>query len=166
MKTIIKRIHCFLPVLFAIILSLQASGQQAAFNKAVFYKVMQNGDEDMVDKMLTLIQSTPGINKQAYSGALLMKKAGLVKGPANKLSAFKEGHSKLEEAIEKENSNAEWHLLRLIIQEHAPRLLNYHGDINNDAAIVHNAYKKLSPEVQSAVMDYRKHSDTLQPLQF
>lgn len=137
-----------------------------AFDKAAFYKVMENGNTDAVDKELKIIEAAPNINKEAYSGALLMKKAGLIKGASKKLSVFKGGHAKLESAIEKEKENAEWRFLRLIIQENAPKILNYKSDKKEDAAMIHGSFKKLSPEVQSAVMDYRKHSDTLQTLNF
>lgn len=144
----------------------QAKGPQQGFDKTAYYKVMENGNIDAIDKQLKIIETTSNINKEAYTGALLMKKADLVKGASKKLSVFKAGHQKLEAAMEKDNENAELHFLRLIIQEHAPKIVNYRSDIKKDAEIIHGSFKKLSPEVQSAVIDYRKHSDTLQSLNF
>ena len=146
-------------------LFIEAKAQQG-FDKAAFYKVMENGKLDAVEEQMRIIVSVAGINKDAYSGALIMKKAGLVKGPSKKLSVFKEGHKKLEAVIKADEANIEWHFLRLIIQEHAPKMLGYHDDIKKDAELVHTNFKKLSPEVQAAVLDYRKQSDTLQPLNF
>lgn len=137
-----------------------------AFDKAAFYKVMENGNADAVDRQLKIIETSTNINKGAYSGALLMKKAALIKGASKKLNVFKDGHTKLEAAIEKDKDNVEWRFLRLIIQENAPKILNYKSDKKEDAAIIQHSFKKLSPDVQSAVMDYRKHSDTLQTFIF
>ena len=157
------RIIC---LLFLLVPGLFIQARAQAFDKAVFYKVMENGNTDDVDKQLKIIEATPNINKEAYSGALLMKKAGLIKGASKKLNVFKTGRTKLEAAIEKEKDNGEWYFLRLIIQENAPKILNYKSDKKNDAALIQHSFKKLSPEVQSAVMDYRKHSDTLQTFIF
>ncbi|MFT3909585.1 MAG: hypothetical protein QM737_09180 [Ferruginibacter sp.] len=159
-KAIIYLVCCLTPLLF-----IEAKAQQA-FDKATFYKVMENGKIDAVEAQMKIILSASGINKDAYSGALLMKKAGLVKGPSKKLNVFKDGHKKLEAAIKADAGNIEWHFLRLIIQEHAPKILGYRDDIKKDAELVHTNFKKLSPEVQAAVLDYRKQSDTLQPLNF
>nr|AUN35607.1 hypothetical protein [uncultured bacterium] len=139
---------------------------QQGFDKAAYYKILENASIDAVEKQIKLIEAATGINKDAYIGALLMKKAGIVKGPSKKLNVFKDGNKRLEAAIKADQQNAEWRFLRLIIQEHAPKILGYRDDIKNDAAFVHMNFKKLSPEVQTAVLDYRKHSNTLQPLNF
>ncbi|MES1225617.1 MAG: hypothetical protein ABUT20_59610, partial [Bacteroidota bacterium] len=98
MKSIIKiNIICLLCCLTTG-LFIEAKAQQV-FDKAVFYKVMENGKLDAVEEQMKIILSAQDINKDAYSGALIMKKAGLVKGPSKKLSVFKEGHKKLEAVI-------------------------------------------------------------------
>lgn len=164
MKKIIKASIIYL--LFFLMTGLFIQAKSQGFDKVTYYKVMEGGNTVAVDKQLKLIETAPDINKEAYSGALLMRKAALVKGPSKKLNVFKSGHKMLEGAIGKDKDNPEWRFLRLIIQENAPKILNYRSDKKNDAAIIQNAFKKLSPEVQSAVIDYRKHSDTLQPLNF
>lgn len=136
------------------------------FNKPAYYQVMENGNIESVDKQLRIIESNTGINKEAYAGAMLMKKAGLVKGAGKKLNVFKDGHKKLEAAIEKDKENAEWHFLRLLIQENAPKILGYRSDIDKDATLIQASFKKLAPEVQSAVLDYRKKSNSLKKLNF
>ena len=139
---------------------------QSGFDKAGYYKVMESGDPAAIDQQIKKIENAEQINKEAYTGALLMKKASLVKGAAKKLNIFKDGHKKLEAAIEKDNSNTEWRFLRLIIQEHAPKIVNYRSDISKDAAAVQAGFKKLAPEIQSAILDYKKNSASLQSLQF
>jgi hypothetical protein len=78
-----------------------------------------------------------------------------------KLSLFKAGRSKLEGSIKKEKDNAEYSFLRLIIQEHAPRIVEYRGNIESDISIIRSNYKKLSQEVQQAIIDYSKRSKML-----
>lgn len=90
-----------------------------------------------------------------------MKKAGLVKNVKSKLKLFKEGHHKLEEAIEKDNSNIEYRFLRLIIQENAPDILNYNKDIKKDSAFIKENYKNLPVVVRDAIEDYSKKSKVL-----
>lgn len=161
-----KKRATYLLVLFISALFVNVRAQQKTFDKPTFYQVMEKGSVEAVDNQIKLIATTTGINKEAYTGSLQMKKASLVKGASKKLSIFKEGHEKLEAVIKKDNQNAEWRFLRLIIQENAPKILKYKSEIKTDAAFIQSSFKGLSADVQSAVMDYRKHSNTLQALNF
>ena len=60
--------------------------------------------------------------------------------------------------------NPEFHFLRLMIQENAPKIVKYHSDIEKDVSIIQESYKKMSPELQTAVMDYRKQSKSLKKI--
>ena len=164
MKKILHRIILFLMFLILPAVYMHANAQQ--FDKASYYEVMRNGSIEAIDQQSMILLASSDENKDAYTGALLMKKAGLIKGASKKLNVFKEGSKKLEARIEKENKNAELRFLRLMIQEHAPGILNYRSDINADARIVHNSFKNFPPAVQAAVLDYRKQSNTLQQLNF
>jgi hypothetical protein len=46
---------------------------------------------------------------------------------------FKSGRSKLESAITKDKENTEYRFLRLIIQEHAPRIVKYRNELEKDS---------------------------------
>jgi hypothetical protein len=162
MKTGITSLLC----LITAVLFIQARPLSSAFDKTGFYKAIGDGNIEVINKQLQVVETASNIEKDAYTGALLMKKAGMVKKAGEKLNLFKEGRKKLESAISKDNDNGEWRFLRLIIQEHAPKIVNYRNDIKKDADFIVSNFKKLSPEVQSAVMDYRKQSNTLQPLNF
>ena len=61
-------------------------------------------------------------------------------------------------------SNTEFNFLRLIIQEHAPKAVDYRKNIDNDVALIRSGYKTLSPTVQQAINDYSKKSKVLKPL--
>ena len=131
------------------------------FDKAAFYEVMKTDDKAAVDNELELVKDAPAKERDGYEGALLMKKAGLLKRPKERLSFFKQGRIKLETAILADNDNTEFHFLRLAIEEHAPKIVKYHSDIEKDKAIVLKNFKNLSPAVQHAILDYCKNSKVL-----
>jgi len=136
------------------------SANTAVFDKAAFYNAMAADDLEVVNTQLNLVRSASAAEKEAYEGALLMKKAGMVGKPKEKLSLFKAGRLKLEAAIKK-GGNAEFNFLRLIIQEHAPKAVDYRGDIDKDVAAIRSNYKTLPQVVQQAISDYSKKSRVL-----
>jgi len=133
------------------------------FDKEKLYSVLARNDMDAINALLTELQSSAIPEKNAYEGALLMKKAGLAGKAKEKLNLFKSGRAKLEAAIKTEEANVEYHFLRLIIQEHAPKVVKYKSDLKNDAQLIRNSFKKLSPVVQQAIKDYSKNSIILKP---
>lgn len=153
----------FFTGLLILFLGITAKGitQKNALDKAAFYSVMATGSIDALNSQLHAIKEFPANERDAYEGALLMKKAGMVTKAKEKLSLFKAGRLKLEASIKKNKANAEFNFLRLIIQEHAPRVADYRKDIENDVAAIRSNYKDLSPVVQQAVNDYSKKSKVL-----
>ncbi|HVW96869.1 MAG TPA: hypothetical protein VHA56_12945 [Mucilaginibacter sp.] len=139
----------------------KASFAQQSFDKATFYAVMDSGDLDAIDKQIDILSASSLNNKGGYEGALLMRKAGKVLIPAQKLKYFKSGRIKLETALQADNDNAEFHFLRLTIEEHAPKIVRYHSDIENDKAIVQKKFKGLPETVQRAIIDYCRNSKVL-----
>jgi len=131
------------------------------FEKAAFYDAMASGDLTAINKELDVVKG-----KDGYEGALLMRKAGLVKKPKEKLALFKAGRIKLETALLADNENTEFHFLRLAIEEHAPKIVKYHKDINKDKDLVIKNFKNLSPAVQHAILDYCKNSKVLHKEEF
>jgi hypothetical protein len=131
------------------------------FDKAAFYSVMASGDIDAIDNEIGVVKDASLQEKEGYEGALLMRKAGLVRKAKVKLNFFKAGRIKLETALLADNDNIEFHFLRLAIQEHAPKIVKYHSDIEKDKLLVLNNFKKLTPEVQHAILDYCKNSKVL-----
>jgi hypothetical protein len=140
---------------------MQKSIAQEEFKKSVFYDTMASGDLAAVENQLSILQNSSIANKEGYEGAMLVRKAGLVKGNKTKLDLFKAGRIKLETAIAADNENTEFHFLRLAIEEHAPKIVKYHKDIDADKAIVQKNFKSLSPSVQHAILDYSKNSKVL-----
>jgi hypothetical protein len=136
------------------------------YNKSVFYKVMEDGSEADINRELDILKLSSIAEKEAFEGALLMKKANSAGGAKKKLNLFKEGHKRLEAVLNKDSLNVEFRFLRLMIQEHAPGILGYKKEIEKDSRYIRENYKKLSSVVQQAVVDYSKKSKVLKPLNF
>ncbi len=131
------------------------------FDRSGFYAVMASGNIKNVNEELILLNSASIIEKDAYEGALMMRKSGLIKIPAEKLKYFKKGRIKLETALLKDSNNGEYHFLRLTIQEHAPKIVKYRAELENDKQYILKSFKNLSPVVQQAIIDYSKNSKIL-----
>jgi len=144
----------------------QGRPSSSKFDKAAFYAIIKSGDKEEIDNELTIVTTSTIPEKEAYEGFLLMRKAGITGKPAEKLRLFKQGRIKLETALMNDSENAEYHFLRLIIEEKAPKIVKYHNDLEADKQIVQKAYKSLSPVVQQAIMDYSKNSKILHEQDF
>lgn len=136
------------------------------FDRPAFYAAIASAKIESINSQLTAIKSASIGSKEAFEGALLMTKAGLVSNPTNKLSFFKSGVKKLESSIKREGKNVEYRFLRLMIQENVPRFLNYYEEINEDSKLVQSSFKSLAPEVQQAVVNYKKKSKALKEASF
>jgi hypothetical protein len=134
----------------------------STIDRTAYYKAMQGEDKELVNAQLTALESaTPALVKDAFMGAMTMKKAGLGGSPTTKLSLFKQGHKMLEEAIKEDPNNAEYRFLRLMIQENAPGILGYKNDTEKDSEYIRKSYKSLPVDVQHAIADYNKKSKLL-----
>ena len=131
------------------------------FDKSAFYNANPTDNMETLNSQLAVIKASSFSEKDAYEGVLLMKKAGLVTKTNEKINLFKAGRIKLEAAIKKDKENAEFNFLRLIIQEHAPKIVNYNNNIQIDVAAIRLGYKTLVPVVQQAISDYSKKSKVL-----
>jgi len=138
-----------------------ATPLQQKFEKATFYSVMKSGDLAAIDNEMAALSDAPAAEREGYTGALLMKKADLQRKAKDKLKFFKEGRIKLETALMADNTNTEFHFLRLAIEEHAPRIVKYRADIEKDKALVIKNFKSQPPAVQHAILDYCSNSKVL-----
>lgn len=144
----------------------QIRAHNVNIDKSAIYAALAGKDIKQVDAIIVALQASNLPEKSAYEGALLMKKAGLAGKPKEKLSLFKSGRSKLEAAIKNDPANVEYHFLRLIIQEKAPKILNYQHEKKADAELIKTSFKKLSTDIQQVIRDYSKNSDILKPTDF
>lgn len=144
-------------ILFTSVLMV-VQAQEQKFSKYSFYEAMKTDDTLKINKQLALLKSTSVKEKDVYEGALLMKKAGTNTHVKSKLNDFKAGRLKLETGLEKDSTNTEYHFLRLMIQEHAPKILNYHADLEKDNNYIRKNFAHLSKELQQTMIDYSKRS--------
>lgn len=134
--------------------------------KKAFYDKLASEDLAAIDAEIEKLAGESSTLNNAYAGALMMKKAGLLKNPVNKLKEFKSGREKLEAAISKEPDNAEFRLLRLLTQEKAPSFLGYNKNTEEDSRFLRANFKSLDPSVQKVLSDYSKTSSILKPSDF
>jgi hypothetical protein len=146
-----------------ILIAFTSAGQSgtAPLDKEKLYSAMSSNDLEKLNQQLKNIEQLNNLEGEAFEGALLMKKAGLLKIAKEKLTVFKEGNRKLENAINSDSTNPEFRFLRLMIQENAPRILNYYKDIKTDRSIVTSKFKELPAPVKEAVVAYSKNSKIL-----
>jgi len=148
------------------ITNINAGSLTQDFDKASYYKILKSGTPKEIDYEISIIDASTLTDKEAFKGALLMRKAGLVDIPKKKLDYFKSGRIKLETVLRNDSANAEYRFLRLIIQEHAPKIVKYSSQIQDDAAFIKKNYKTLSPDIQKIVIDYSHTSKSLKPQDF
>jgi len=143
-----------------------AQAGPGSFIRSDFYSAMQSNNEQAVNKQLEIIKTADMAGKEAFEGALLMKKAGMVAGPKKKLDLFKAGHKELEGILKKDSNNAEFRFLRLMVQEHAPGVMGYKAELAKDRLYILNNFERLPPAVQQAIKEYSKESNVLKPADF
>jgi hypothetical protein len=156
----LKIVVAFLFIFFSIAANARL---EQNFDRQAFYKVMKTGDINAIDNEIALIEASSIAEKDAYEGAVLMKKAGLETKAKDKLQFFKPGRIKLETALLNEPDDAEYHFLRLTIEEHAPKAAKYNKDIDADKKIVIQKFKNFSPLLQQVIVDYSQTSTVLNP---
>jgi len=133
----------------------------ADLNRTAFYKAMESNDQTLVDAQISVLNLASSNLKNAFLGAMTMKKAGIGGNPFYKLYLFKKGHELLEDAIKESPNNIEFRFLRLMIQENAPGFLGYNDSEETDSEYIRNAYKSLPENLQKAISDYNKTSKVL-----
>ena len=152
---------CLLFITAIITKSVTAQEPPKSFDRAYYYSVMAKDNLSEVETLLKMIKNNSFGGKQAFEGTLLMKKAGLVGGAKIKMNLFKSGHKELENELNKDSLNAEYRFLRLMIQEHAPSIVNYRNKLKEDSIFIRKTFKQLPPVVQHAIVDYSKKSKVL-----
>ncbi len=145
---------------------IQGKNPGQNFDRVAFYGVMAAGKLDDINKELDLLNSAIVNEKEAYEGAMMMRKSGLLKIAKEKLKFFKKGRIKLETALLNDNENCEYHFLRLTIQEHAPKVVKYSAQLETDKQFILKTFKSLSPALQQVIRDYSKNSKILNPQDF
>jgi hypothetical protein len=143
--------------------TLEPSRPKPLPDRKEYYSILKTGDLAAINRELAVVGSIEGNDGKAYSGTLLMRKAGLLKVPAEKLKAFKKGRIGLETAIAADPANVEYHFLRLIIQEHAPKIVKYREQLETDRELIRQHFARLPADLREAIKDYSATSAVLHP---
>ena len=87
-----------------------------------------------------------------YKGAVLTLEANFEKNKLEKLKLFKEGKKLIDEAIESNVANIEMRMIRLGIQENAPKILGYHKEIEQDKEFILRNYQATTSNKEKQVV--------------
>lgn len=155
-------------LLLAMFLSLHVNAQPTAavFNRKAYYAAFTDNSIQPIEQQLNKITQSKLEEKDAFEGALMMKKAELIKGASQKLKEFNAGRKKLENVISLHPDNVEFRFLRLMIQEKAPKMLKYDKQLEEDRQYIVQHFRNTSKIVQQAIVDYSKSSKLLSPQDF
>jgi hypothetical protein len=148
-------------LLFFSFTAVQGNSQNKSFDNSAFYKVLKSGNAAEIDDQIKIVRESLIPEKEAYEGTLLMKRSELLDKAKDRLSMFRTGSSKLESSILKDRDNTEYRFLRLMIQEHAPRVVRYRKELEEDNKLIKKKFNSLSPFLQQIIIDYCKNSKVL-----
>ena len=135
----------------------------SAFNYDAYYHAFSTEDTILFNRQLEALVQYSGIKKDAFYGAILMKKSKSLPTIRLKLDTFKDGRDLLENSIGKDPQNLEFRFLRLATQENAPGFLNYDNNKKEDALLIINSFGDLSTISRKYIREYAKVSGTLKP---
>ena len=153
------RIITFFSVLFVV---FGSSFGPKITDKQAFYKVLAAGSEENIEKEISRLSEEKKTSfTNAYLGSLYMKKAGFLKGAANKVKTFKKGAQMLEKEINDNPAIVEYRFLRLTIQENAPKILKYNKELSADKKIIEDGYERLEPDLKKVIKDYATGSKVI-----
>lgn len=129
--------------------------------RSEIYEALASEDIKNIEVQINRLSSQDDPNSHSFRGALLMKKAAILRQKKEKLHAFKGGRDLLETVISKHPQNPEYRFLRLMIQENAPPILKYKTNIEEDLYLLKESFNKMPPESQTALKNYSKESPLL-----
>ena len=133
-----------------------------SIDKLSFYKAFESNSEvTMQSKIESLEKLTQSDQKDAYLGAITMKKSQFEKTPKEKAELFKIGKTLLESAIDSSPKKVEYRFLRLAIQENTPKVLKYNTSIEEDVNMIQNSYSSLDGTVKRVIKKYAESSKNL-----
>ncbi|KJD32114.1 hypothetical protein PK35_11800 [Tamlana nanhaiensis] len=110
---------------------------------------------EQLDKILIAVTKNDKPALVAYKGAVIALKAKSAEKIKDKKEGFIEGVSWVEHAIEKHPNNLEARLIRLTIQENAPKILGYKKNIPEDKTKLLSGLKSISDShLKNYIEDY------------
>ena len=99
----------------------------------------------------------------AYKGASIVIMSRYKKEIADKSKKFKEGAKMIEFAVTSEPNNIEIRLIRLSIQEKAPKIVNYNKNKKEDKNFLLDHYKEQSGNLKAHIKNFMLQSKSFSP---
>jgi hypothetical protein len=126
----------------------------------------------VADKLYMMLDDVPDTSKEttmvAYKAAAIILQSKHTKGLGAKKKLFEKGAKLLESVIARDASNYEARLIRLSIQEGAPKITGYKKNIAEDKAfLIKNfnaqtaALKKFSKDFVAGSLSFSKEEKTV-----
>ncbi|MFM7770535.1 MAG: hypothetical protein ACKO8Q_08255 [Bacteroidota bacterium] len=121
----------------ASLLTFNLFGQNQTLRKLFFEAQNESGKKVFYNYCVNLPSKD---NLQlAYSGVAAAMYAEVVSSVSDKLQFFNTGKSIIEKCIGRDSYNAEIRFLRFSVQDKAPKMLGYSGNMQEDADVIYNA---------------------------
>jgi len=99
----------------------------------------------------------------AYKGASIVIMSRYKKEISDKSKKFKEGAKMIEFAVTSEPNNIEIRLIRLSIQEKAPKIVNYNKNKKEDKNFLLDHYKEQSGNLKVHIRNFIMQSKSFSP---
>jgi hypothetical protein len=148
--------------LLVLVMFFAVFAAEASIDKARYFDVFGGNSSDKIkSEVVRLEKMTSTSETRAYLGAMIMKEAQYMQSTKEKLSRFNKGKALLEAEIKANKSSVDYRFLRLMIQENCPKILNYHGQMKEDAALIIKDYNKQNSALKAVILTYSKSSAAL-----
>ena len=134
----------------------------AHLDRKSFFKSISSEDQASLkleqEKLSKLADSD---DKRAFLATVIMKDSQFMPTVKGKWDKFSLGKNTLEKEIKANPSNAEYRFLRLLIQENAPKVVRYGGNVNLDAQFIAKNLSSINTVTKKIIQDYAKKSPAL-----
>ncbi len=151
-----KLISLFLSILFVAALPDLASIRQKYISAST--------SEQAAEQLHTMLEKVDDNSKDftmvAYKAAAITLKAKYASGLLTKKNLFTKGATLLENTVAKDADNYEVRLIRLNIQENAPRITGYNKKIGEDKAFLIKHYNKQQADLKEFTRNFVKMSSS------
>lgn len=134
----------------------------AALDRKSFFKSISTEDQSTLkaerEKLSKLADSD---DKRAFLATIIMKESQFMPTVKGKWDKFVLGKNALEKEIKANANNAEYRFLRLLIQENAPKVVRYSGNVSQDAQFIAKNLSTINAITKKTIQDYAKKSPAL-----
>jgi hypothetical protein len=137
---------------------------QEKLDRKEFYKILSTENLEQINGLISKYEVSSEL--KGFVAALTMRKAGLVFWVNEKLSLFRKGAQSMDKSIKDAPEELELRVLRLMVQEQCPRILNYYQNLEEDASKIKKGFQTLPKETQTVLKSYVKKSKLLKASDF